>query len=350
MLRDCSMINFYSELVYHRLEVCISPERDVCIDGWLGAVIRNNLLYAAEQVKTGEGISLLSKIGRLSLAEDHPWYKSLSGGFPKGFSLSVVYPEKIYTSRLFLHKDEKLVFALVLVGELVCYYKEFIAAIRSMCARGMGVSMVAFTLQEIYETDGFGRKQRIAVGYSDTVAALRYPVRLADFEEEHFGCREKKIRLHLTAPVSLVNRTEKKNKTISYQDKLNGFPSFYQLVRSAAYRCVKLTALYACPREKEAALRAEKEIEAYMDNAASAWLEQAEVQWVSMRGPKRDDGRLPVVVAGYVGDLIFSGDFQEYVPLLSFMQFLGVGNDTVYGAGTYRLEVLKYSEPQENSF
>lgn len=344
------ILDFCNRLVYHRLEVCICPERDVCIDGWLGAVIRNNLLYAAEQVETGEGISLLGRIDRLSLAEDHPWYKSLSGGFPKGFSLSVVYPEEVYSSRLSLGKGERLVFALVLIGELACYYKAFVAAIRFMCSRGIGTPMVPFSLQEIQETDGLGRRQRIAVGYSDTVAALRYPLHLADFEEERFGCREKKIRLHLTAPLSLVNRAEKKNKAVSYQDKLNGFPSFYQLVRSATYRCVKLAALYACPAENEVALQAEREIEAYVEKAASAWLEQAEVRWVGMRGPKRDDGRLPIMVSGYTGRLVFTGDFPEYVPLLAFMQPLGIGNDTVYGAGTYRLEVLKYSEPQEDLF
>lgn len=344
------ILDFCKRLIYYCLEVHISSEREAYIDGWLGAVIRNNLLYATAQVEIpGQG-SLLNIIDHFTLKEDHPWYGSLMGGFPKGFSLAVVYPKKVYSSRLFLHKGEKLVFALVLVDELACYYKEFVAAIRYMCSRGIGTPMIPFTLQEIQETDGLGRKQRIAVGYSDTVAVLRYPLRLADFEEECFGCREKKIRICLTAPVSLVNRIEKKNKTISYQDKMNGFPCFYQFVRSAAFRCVKLTALYACPQEKEAALQAEKEIEAFADGAASAWLEQAEVRWVSMRGPKRDDGRFPVVVAGYTGELVFTGDFREYVPLLSFMQFLGVGNDTVYGAGTYRLEVMEYSTPQNGSF
>lgn len=339
------VLDFCKKLVYHRLEVCISPEKDVCIDGWLGAVIRNNLLYAAEQVTVEGGISLLTVINRLILSEKHPLYASLVGGFPKGFSLVVLSPENIYTSRIFLHKNEKVIFSLVLIGEYIRYYEDFVVAIRNMCERGMGVSMVPWTLHEIYEKDGLGRALRVAVGFSSKVAPLRYPVRLEDFEEEKFGCTEKIIGLYFTAPILLAAQTMKKNKVVSYQDKMNGFPSFYQFVRSAIFRCVKLVALYACPQDEKAYLKAEQEIETYVENAVGVWLRQAELCWVSMRGPGRDDGRLPITLTGYTGKLVFVGDFSDYIPFLAYMQAVGIGNDTVYGLGAYRLKILKISKP-----
>lgn len=342
------VLNFCKELVYHRLEVCISPESDVAIDGWLGAVIRNNFLFAAAEVKAGKEMSLLELIDRLPLRDDHPLYGELLGGFPKGYSLSVVSPGDVYASRLFFHKGEKVVFSLVLFGKCVSWYKDFIVAVRMMCKQGMGSPRVPWLLHEIYETDGQGRSQQVAVGYSDKVAPLRFPVRLMDFEEERFGCREKQVRLDFISPVQLTLPAVKKNTTGSYQDKMNGFPSFYQLVRSAVFRCVKLTALYACPLEKEAYLQANEEIEDYIEQAASAWLEMAGLRRVSMRGPKRDDGRLPIILSGYMGKLVFSGDFNVYTPFLAFMQAAGIGNDTVYGLGAYRIEVLKMSKPKEN--
>lgn len=338
------ILDICKKLAYHRLDISMSPEEDVNIDGWLGATIRNSLLFATEQVKVKDGISLFTIINRLAVPEDHPLYKPLSGGFPKGFSIFIQKPIDIFSSQLVLHSGERVVFSLFLIGTYSNYYESFIEAVRFMCNRGIGGSRIPFQLHEICEKDGFGRSNRIAVGYSEKISVLRCPIHWEDFEEEKFGQRERVISLRLKAPMLLAFPTEKINQRISYQDKLNGFPSFYQFVRSAVLRCIKLAALYACPNNFELYQQALESVDSYITQAASVLLTRADIRWVNMRGPGRNNGRPPVSLSGYVGEMIFLGDFNAYMPLLSFMQMIGVGNDTVYGLGGYQIEVLKMTE------
>lgn len=341
------VLDICKELAYHRLEVSVFPEERVEFEGGLGAVLRNNLLYAAGHVMTEDHVSLLEVIDRLNVPEDHFLHKSLKDGFPKGFALFVVSPENIYASHCVLRPNQALVFSIVLIGRLSAYYKNFIEAVKAMCTRGFGQNMVHFHLDSICEKDIAGRSHRVAVAHSDVIAPLRYPVCLQDFEEEKFGCVEKIIRLQLKSPVALTSFSRKRSKGSTYQDKLNGFPSFYQFVRSAIYRCFSLSVLYQALPEPEVCWQAQDDIDAYLEATASALLLRADIRRVSMHGSKRNDDKGRITLSGYVGELTFGGDFSKYIALLLFMQDLGLGNDTVYGLGHYRVEVLKVSGPEE---
>lgn len=336
-----TLINFCRELTYHRFEVTVIPQKNIEIEGWLGAVIRNNLLFAAEQVITRDGFSLLSLINTLPVSEEHPLYKPLSGGFPKGFVISLVSPDKYYTSPVLLRAGKEFTFSLTLMGKYVEYYSDFIQAIRVMCETGIMHRWGSFCLKEICETDCWGRRHVVCIGHSDRLAALRCPVRFENFEDERFGKVERMIRLVFRSPVLLAVPVEKMDKTISFQDKLNGFPSFYQFIRSAAYRSVKLAALYACPQDIVAYQMADELLNEFTAEAASALLIQSNLDWVSMLGPFRSGDRPRIQLKGYIGELVFSGNFSKYIPLLQFMQGLSIGNDTIYGLGNFQVEVLK---------
>ncbi len=337
-------LDICKKLTYRRLDISISPKAAVKAEGWLGGLIRNNLLYAAEQVKTPEGDSLLAVLDRFPLPDSHPLTAILRGGFPKSFAIAVLSPADMLSSPLRLQEGETIVFSLVLIGQAGRYYKEFIEAVRLMCSRGIGTPQTPLELHDICERDGWGRSNRIAVGHLNEIAPLRFPVCLEDYQEEKFGRKEKVVRLRFRSPMLLAVPSKKKDRTSSYQDKMNAFPSFYQFVRSAVYRCIRLSALYACPGETGLYEKAMEEMDAYLEAAASALLMKANIRWVRIPGPRRNDGRPPMLFSGYVGELVFVGDFSVYVPFLSFMQALGNGNDTVYGLGQFQIEVLEYTE------
>lgn len=78
------MVDFlipYVNLYYHRIDVRIVVMQDTTFNAWPGAVIRNNLLFASEQILVPDGISLREKINKIPLSELHPLYRDLSGGF-----------------------------------------------------------------------------------------------------------------------------------------------------------------------------------------------------------------------------------------------------------------------------
>jgi len=74
---------------YHRFDVQMTPIEDVVFDAWPGAVIRNNLLYAAEQIRIQKtNRTLREQIDYFPLADNHPLYHELKEGFPKGYVLT----------------------------------------------------------------------------------------------------------------------------------------------------------------------------------------------------------------------------------------------------------------------
>lgn len=319
------------QLFYHRLDICLSPMDDIRVDAWLGAVLRNNLMYAAESVEVKAGCSLRNMIDTLPLPEEHPLYKELSGGFPKGFVLSL----QSHMDTHFIGKGEKILFSLVLVGSYTGYYDYFMEAIRKMCARGFGNPMVPLELIDIYEKHPYAGNWQVAVGYSLKLNPLCHPVKLSHFLQETQGVRGQEIGIRYETPTLLVNSRAKTNKEVSYQDKLNGFPSFYQLVRSVAFRVEKLAMLYACPDNIDFHSR----IEADLGNAASLTLISASLNRTVLKRTAKKGRTERMPLPGYTGEVIFSGEFREYLPLLLFASDLGVGDNTVYGFGKYSLFV-----------
>lgn len=56
-------------LYFHELKIGISATDKVYLEGWLGAALRNNLLYAAERVQVGGKISLREIMNILPITE-----------------------------------------------------------------------------------------------------------------------------------------------------------------------------------------------------------------------------------------------------------------------------------------
>ncbi|MDR2773767.1 MAG: hypothetical protein LBC19_03310, partial [Tannerella sp.] len=79
----------YGRFGYHRFEIRMIAVDNVVFDAWTGAVIRNNLLYAADKVRIeSENQTLRERIDAFPLSETHPLYKELKDGFPKGYVLT----------------------------------------------------------------------------------------------------------------------------------------------------------------------------------------------------------------------------------------------------------------------
>lgn len=336
------MLNFCKKLYYHTLEFTITPREKVKISGWVGAVLRNNFLYACEQISLGEGKTLLAAIQHYPLESypEHPLYKHLSGGFPRCFALLLEPHYAVPDREVSLREGDAFRFSLVLLGEASNHYRECIQAVKYMCDRGIGHPMIPFEFVQAVEKVPWGRDHKIAIGEAPQMDILRYPVRLSDFQQERFGERDICISLEYSTPVWLTAPGTRKNSEISYQDKLNGFPGFYQFIRSAAFRCITLTALYAAPDDFAGYEEAKAALADFTKNASEALLLQIELKYYSFPGSKRNGEKEQIVFKGYVGHSVYGGDFTEYIPFLHFMEGMGTGNDTAYGLGNFKIEVI----------
>ena len=73
------MENLLQNLSVSRLTVRFFAQERVSMKFWIGAVLRNRFLYAADQVLDEQGLSLRRHIDTLPLPQDHFLYKQLQG-------------------------------------------------------------------------------------------------------------------------------------------------------------------------------------------------------------------------------------------------------------------------------
>ena len=313
-------LDLFGQTFYHRFDVKMQASKDVTLDAWPCAIIRNNLLYAAEQVRIQKtNKSLREQIDTFPLNNDHPLYKELKDGFPKGYVLTDFSHADISDRKVFIRKDEIFTFSLLLIGRFNEYRYYFFEAIREMCERGIGKPLTSFRLLDISE---------------NPVS----PVSFSDFLQQETIEKKIEIIINFQTPVILYRLREKKNSQISFQNKLNRFPSFYQLVRSAFSRLQKIYALYIEPEDYTSTLFEETHLETYLEKAGKPLLLSANIQHVRLLNTQKQGAKNEIPLAGYTGEQKYSGYFQKYLSLLKFMAELGVGNETVYGMGRYCIE------------
>jgi hypothetical protein len=206
-----------------------------------------------------------------------------------------------------------------------------------MCVRGIGKPLTPFLLLDISEKSLSGESQVIAIAQTDLTEELHCPIRLSDFIEKNNPEKFSEITIRYQTPIILFRLKNKTNTQLSYQDKCNRFPSFYQLVRSAFFRLQKLHAIYMEPEKYVPELFEEEAIDAFLEQAGSPLLQSADVHYVMMQNTQKKEKVNEIPLAGYIGEEIYLGYFRKYVSLLRFMAELGVGNETVYGMGRYEI-------------
>ncbi len=327
---------------YHHFIIRMVATKATMFDAWSGAILRNNLLYSAEQVFIEqEQMSLREIINVFPLKKSHPLYKELQDGFPKGYQISMVSHSNLNSEDTKLSKGEIVTFSLYLIGKMSIYLPYFIQAIRKMCLRGLGKPQNPFLLIDICEQSIDNKSQIMATESTDQCSQLNFPVRVSDFVDYSPTEYKSAISIEYKTPVILYRPRTKKNTQLSYQDKCNGFPSFYQLVRSVAFRLSKIQAIHIDPDTESSLLFDENFMEYYLKNATNMILHSTNISRIDLKNTLKKESINKMPLSGYIGQQIYHGDFGQYLPILKFMEALGVGNETVYGMGKFEVEINK---------
>ena len=201
-----SILNIYKNLFYSCFDIKMCATEAVRFDAWPGAILRNNLLFAAEQIRIQKtGRSLREQIDTFSLNDNHSLYKELKEGFPKGYVLTDFSHTNLLEPSIAIRKDEIFSFSLLLIGHFNDYRFYFFEAIREMCERGIGKPMTPFQLMDITESPSS-------------------PVTLSDFLQPEITDGFSELTVHFLTPTILYRLKGKKNTQLSYQDKTNRFP------------------------------------------------------------------------------------------------------------------------------
>lgn len=315
----------------HRLQIRFTPHSTIEMSSWIGAVLRNRFLYAAHEVVLPDGQTLYDWINTLPLVPTHPYYRLLSGGFPKGYFFDCT-SLPCQQSGFRLEADRLYTFTLVLVGRSAASYLYFVEALLKMCAQGFGHPMVSLTLVDITESDG----SLVYDGNEQQVYLLTNPLHLDETMDSPKG--KLSLTLHLRTPVALVNHSRKAEGDQGYQGKLNNFPSFYQFIRSALHRMLTLFMLYEAEEWELTPQQLTEEVENYIQSSTRALLLGADIRYEKRYSTPRVGKDKVYTMAGYCGRLTFGQVPAHYLPLLQLSSLLGVGNDINYGLGMFIVE------------
>lgn len=321
-------------LYYHNLTVRFYPEEDVRVNGWMGATFRNNFLHAAREVENARGETLYDILSMLPLAASHPYYKQLCGGFPKGFVWDVCMLPPAGSNGVVLERGHVYTVTLRLIGRMAEYAMPCCMAVNMFFEQGIGQPRARLHVMDICETNGTGGKML----YNDSAGYLSEHLELPCFlEQETPGADCRTVTLRTLTPVCLM-KPRKAVTDLGYQEKLNGFPSFYQWTRSAAYRLYYLNMLYGQDAGVMELPLLDAGMDEYLRRTYEAGLLRADLRYRKLYGtPKKEKEGLVYGMDGYEGMLTFRGVSADYLPLLRFMSYLGVGNDINYGLGLYEV-------------
>ena len=299
---------------YCRIKVRFFSGTDVRMDYWIGAVLRNRFLYAADSIVNIQGISLRQIIDTLPLPENHFLYRQLKGGFPKGFLINCS-GLPISASGFTLRANYVYSFSVVLIGKHADYKQMYIDALRKMMLSGFGHPAVPMTIVDIAEE---------AEGKNDIYVA------------DNGGGT---LKLLFRTPVSLMHQVQC-NSSNGFQDKLNGFPSLYQFIRSLSYRNTTLYLLYMDDGAFISKEEMDDMIGCYIAPAGQSILLNADLKYVNRHSTPKEGEKSVYSMGGYIGKLLFVNVPFSYRRLLDTGSVTGVGDNINYGFGQFDFDYI----------
>jgi len=310
--------DIFNNLIAKRLTFIFVTESNTHFSALFGAYLRNGFMFFAHQVQVDGNNTLADVIEKLPICDNHPLYQHFKGGFPKGFFFDISEGGTFYRKRdYYLYPGQEYSFDLVLIGTMTTYKQYFLKTLEMLMERGMGSPMKELTIKEIRERDisfnGFGEFAR----------------------ERKLG-----VRIELATPLCLVKNIGARSRN-SFQDKMNGFPSFYQFVRSVIYRLYTLNILYGNNGyDGEAAVNIDQMLDGYLVPACEAVLSGASLSQATLfNTPKKGSDRI-IEFVGYIGKMDYENVYSSYYPILKYAENFNVGNDIVYGLGSFKVSLL----------
>lgn len=313
------LMQILDNLNIRRVKIKFEVKEKIHFSALFGAYLRNGFMFFSRQVLIGDGRSLYDVLDTVPIEKDNPLYRHLSGGFPKGFFFDISSNDAPYAKQrdYYLYPGVEYSFDLVLIGSMAGYESHFMNALQMLCDRGVGNPMGRLYISDIIKEDA------AFSGFA--------------------GCQQDgtlELRVDFFTPVCLVKNLGAKSRN-SFQDKMNGFPSFYQFVRSALYRLYTLNELYGDGGSMvEEDVNINDILDEYMAPACDAILSRASLHKTTVYNtPKKGTSRI-VEFTGYTGEMEFENVNSLYYPLLKFAENFNVGNDIVYGLGSFKVALL----------
>lgn len=210
--------------------------------------------------------------------------------------------------------DDEIRFNLVLIGKAVGYLPYFVHAFSVLGKLGLGKGLGKYKLKEVsfYPIGGESR-----LLYSEESNLLKQENIKLNFKDLPIEEREE-LTLKLCTPMR-----------IKYEGSLTDRLEFHILIRNLLRR-TSLLSYFHCGEELTL------DFKGIIEAAKEIKLEEHELEWYDWeRYSARQDERMKL--GGLVGQVSFSGDLRQFLPLIKLGEYLHVGKGTAFGLGRYEM-------------
>jgi len=217
---------------------------------------------------------------------------------------------------------ERFFFGMTLVGRAVDYLPYFVFAATRMGEFGVGRGRGTFRVNRISVADAEGRPGE-TIYRDELLSAPEGALGWREASELAGGLSGERVLLRLATPLR-----------VRYQGEPCRDPQFHVIVRNLLRRLSSLM-YFHCDRTMELG---------YVDwirKAEEVVLAENRTRWMDWeRYSNRQKKRMKM--GGLVGEAVYEGDLEPFLPLLVVGSWVHVGKGTSFGLGSYRVGADRY--------
>ncbi|MBE0427092.1 MAG: CRISPR system precrRNA processing endoribonuclease RAMP protein Cas6 [Nitrospirae bacterium] len=325
------MLEFF-KLGHYR--VTLTPESTICMPAFnKGGILRGAFgtslkrLVCSMDKRTGCGLCILKDKCAYTLIFNPTGINPAKRlqNVPRGYVLKPpLEREKEYTP------DRPLSFEMILIGDRINYLPYVIVSLIELGKAGIGLNRGRFILGDIRVTSTYPPLEKssdsIYDPVSNTVKNILNPITGSELLEYARKINRHKVTLQFLTPARIkFNPTAEKGKS-----NVVRVPEFHHIIRRLRDRINALSITY-CGGPIDV------DFKGIAERAAEVKTREANIRWIEI---KRKSRTQPVQhdQSGFIGEITFEGDLEEFLPLIILGEYVHVGEDAVFGNGWYRIQ------------
>lgn len=219
---------------------------------------------------------------------------------------------------------EPLSFDLILVGKAQEYLPYFIVTFKELAHAGLGLSRTSCELESVEAISSEGRATTV---YRSPDNLVRPPGAAISWSSLHNGNRTaKKIR---SVRIIFLTPTMLKVDGVVVRKRKPGFSHIAKRLRDR----INALSYFYCGKGLDIDFRAFGEQAEMIQTVHDSTYWAEAFRYSRSRGVKHD-------LSGFLGDMVFSGDLDPFLPYLKLGEYVHVGKNAVFGNGWFQIEEI----------
>jgi hypothetical protein len=228
--------------------------------------------------------------------------------------------------------EESLDFGLVLVGRAINYLPYFIVVFQELGRVGLGRGRGKYTLREVAAVQPLdGAEEMIYSAANEMVRERDLSVGWAEIEAQSSKLKVQNPTPNLQPPTSKLTVNFLTPTRMKHEGHFVTRPEFHVLVRNILRRVSSLDYFHCGERW-------DTDYRGIIEAAKGVELVEARTEWVDWeRYSRRQEATMKL--GGFVGRVIYQGDWAPFAALLILGELVHVGKACVFGHGKYKVAV-----------